>query len=74
MCGDQVSFPDESAAGWLRGEPRLDEVLADPVVGEMMRSDRVDPARFRLFLDEVRRDAASRSGDLPAFVLTLDRS
>jgi hypothetical protein len=61
MCGDQVSFPDEpEATRWLCGEPRLDELLADPVLFSLMRSDRIDPVRFRVFLDEVRRAARSR--------------
>jgi hypothetical protein len=61
MCGDQVSVPDEpEAAKWLRGEPRLDELLADPVLGSLLRSDGVDPARFRVFLDEQRRSARAR--------------
>jgi hypothetical protein len=76
MCGDQISFSDEPAtAKWLRGEPLLDELLADPVLGSLLRSDGVDPARFRVFLDEMRRDraddASSPARDLPAFVLTL---
>jgi hypothetical protein len=61
MYGDQISLPDEpDAAKWLRGEPRLEELLADPVVFSLMRSDGVDPARFRVFLDEIRRDARAR--------------
>jgi len=60
MYGDQISLPDEpDAANWLRGEPRLEELLADPVVFSLMRSDGIDPARFRVFLDEIRRDARS---------------
>jgi|GraSoiStandDraft_2_1057267.scaffolds.fasta_scaffold767838_2 hypothetical protein len=71
MCGDEVFFPeDPEATGWLCGEPRLDELLADPVLDSLMRSDRVDPVRFRIFLDEVRRKARARhrrerAGDLP---------
>ena len=61
MYGDQISLPDEpDAAKWLRGEPRLEELLADPVVFSLMRSDGIDPARFRVFLDEIRRAARSR--------------
>ena len=61
MCGDQASLTDDPAATrWLRGEPRLDELLADPVVFSLMRSDGIDPARFRIFLDEIRRDARAR--------------
>jgi hypothetical protein len=61
MCGDQVSLPDEpDATRWLSGEPRLDELLADPLLSSLMRSDRVDPVRFRIFIDEVRRSARAR--------------
>jgi hypothetical protein len=61
MCGDQVSFPDEpEATRWLCGEPRLDELLADPVLFSLMRSDRIDPVRFRVFIDEARRRARAR--------------
>jgi hypothetical protein len=62
MCGDQISFPadEPEAAKWLCGEPRLDELLADPVLGSLLRSDGVDPARFRVFIDEQRRSARAR--------------
>lgn len=43
------------ATRWLKGEPRLDELLADPVLGVLLRSDGVDPTRFRVFIDEQRR-------------------
>ncbi|HEX3500700.1 MAG TPA: hypothetical protein VHT04_15385 [Stellaceae bacterium] len=62
MCGNQASCPADQpdAAGWLRGEPLLDELLADPVLGSLLRSDGVDPVRFRTFLDELRRNARAR--------------
>ena len=37
---------------WLRGEPSLSDVLADPVVQLVMRRDRVDPDQLH---DLVRR-------------------
>jgi hypothetical protein len=45
----------EAAAGWLRGEPLLEELLSDPVLGTLMRSDGVDPHRFRAFLQGLRK-------------------
>lgn len=38
---------------WLKGEPRLSDVLADPVVQLMMRRDRVDPDHLYAFLRRV---------------------
>jgi len=35
---------------WLKGEPRLRDVLADPVIRLMMRRDRVDPEQLHAFL------------------------
>ena len=31
---------------WLKGEPRLSDVLADPVIQLIMRRDRVDPGHL----------------------------
>ena len=49
---------------WLHGEPKLTDVLADPVVHAMMRRDNVDPDRLRALLrrigDTVSREAAAR--------------
>lgn len=38
---------------WLRGEPRLTEVLADPVIQLIMRRDRVDPEHLHAFLRSI---------------------
>jgi hypothetical protein len=35
---------------WLKGEPKLRDVLADPVIRLMMRRDRVDPEQLHAFL------------------------
>jgi hypothetical protein len=44
---------------WLRGEPKLSDVLADPVIQLVMRRDRVDPDHLRALLREVGTRAAS---------------
>jgi len=41
-------------------EPSLEELLCDPVLGSLMRSDRVDPRRFRAFLLGLRLSAPGR--------------
>jgi len=46
---------------WLKGEPRLREVLADPVIRLMMRRDRVDPEQLHAFLRHLN-DARVSSG------------
>ena len=46
---------ERTTRGWLRGEPLLEELLSDPVLGTLMRSDGVDPRRFRAFLECVRK-------------------
>ncbi len=38
---------------WLKGEPKLRDVLADPVIQLMMRRDQVDPDRLHAFLCHV---------------------
>jgi hypothetical protein len=55
-----------AARGWLRGEPLLEELLSDPVLGTLMRSDGVDPRRFRAFLRDLRKPA--RGHDTPRWV------
>jgi hypothetical protein len=35
---------------WLKGEPKLRDVLADPVIQLMMRRDQVDPEHLHAFL------------------------
>jgi hypothetical protein len=39
---------------WLKGEPKLRDVLSDPVIQLMMRRDRVDPDHLHAFLRNVR--------------------
>jgi hypothetical protein len=51
---------EPDSARWLYGEPRLDELLADPVLDVLLRSDGLDPDRFRTFIDEQRRNARAR--------------
>jgi len=50
-----------SAQGWLRGEPMLEELLDDSVLRALLRSDRIDPVRFRGFLDELRGSVSART-------------
>ncbi len=38
---------------WLKGEPKLRDVLADPVIQLIMRRDRVDPDHLQAFLREI---------------------
>jgi hypothetical protein len=51
---------ERATRGWLRGEPLLEELLSDPVLGTLMRSDGVDPRRFRAFLQGLRKSAPGR--------------
>lgn len=62
MSGHRVSCrgADRVSRDWLRGEPLLEELLCDPVLGSLLRSDRVDPRRFRAFLQGVRASAPGR--------------
>jgi hypothetical protein len=41
--------------GRYEGEPKLDEVLADPIVLAVMRSDGVDVGRYGAFLQSILR-------------------
>jgi hypothetical protein len=41
---------------WLKSEPKIDDVLDDPVVGLLMKADRVD----RRALEAILRQAAQR--------------
>lgn len=45
---------------WLKGEPKLRDVLADPVIQLMMQRDRVDPDQLHAFLRNVK-DARVRA-------------
>ncbi|HEV2550005.1 MAG TPA: hypothetical protein VGU20_22025 [Stellaceae bacterium] len=49
-----------SAAGC---EPRLDDVLADPIVAELMRRDGVAPAQLRALIARVRARAGGTASD-----------
>jgi hypothetical protein len=62
MGGHRVTrcSAERAARGWLRGEPLLEELLSDPVLGTLMRSDGVDPRRFRAFLEGLRKSAPGR--------------
>jgi hypothetical protein len=40
---------------WLRGEPSLDEVLADPIVHALMQRDGVDAHDLKVLIEDVRR-------------------
>src|SRR6476469_4184808 len=62
MSGHRVSCrgADRVSRDWLRGEPSLEELLCDPVLGSLLRSDRVDPRRFRAFLQGWRASVQGR--------------
>jgi hypothetical protein len=47
---------------WLRGEPKIDALLSDPVITAMMRRDGVDPDWVRQLLRDV--GSARRRGPL----------
>ena len=60
---------------WLKGEPKLRDVLTDPVIQLMMRRDRVDPDHLHAFLRHVsdtRVDSNFRG--LPSAFADLERS
>jgi hypothetical protein len=40
---------------WLHGEPKLDDILSDPVVQAIMTRDRIDPDGLRQFIAGIRR-------------------
>lgn len=40
---------------WLHGEPRIDDIFADPIITALMRRDRVDVAALRAMLSAVDR-------------------
>jgi hypothetical protein len=56
---DQVSQPTSSVVldGWnatRRGEPRLEELMEDPIMGLIWRRDGLEPSRARQTLRELR--------------------
>jgi len=60
---------------WLKGEPRLRDVLTDPVIQLMMRRDRVDPDHLHAFLRHVSDTRADRDfRGMPAAFADLARS
>jgi hypothetical protein len=58
---DVVRDGPRPARGWLHGEPTLDDLLDDSVLRALQRSDGIDPARFRIFIDELRGSARART-------------
>jgi hypothetical protein len=38
---------------WLYGEPRIEEMLADPVIRAVLERDRIDVDRLRILLRDV---------------------
>ena len=57
---DLIPAGTRPALDWLRGEPMLEELLRDPVLRILMRSDGIDPEDFRAFLRELRGAARAR--------------
>jgi hypothetical protein len=57
MDGTSMAMPtgEPARSSWLHGEPALEDLLRDPMLRTLMRSDGVDPDGFRDFLDELRR-------------------
>jgi hypothetical protein len=56
---------------WLKGEPKLSDVLTEPVIQLLMRRDQVDPAHLHAFLRRV----GSTLGDArPRTAVRLARS
>jgi hypothetical protein len=45
----------EDTMCWLSGEPRLRDVLSDPVIHALMERDDVDPDDLRMFLEDIGR-------------------
>ena len=54
---------------WLFGEPRLDDLLSDPVIALAMARDGVDPASLRSLMRDV--DRARTAGLSEAHALPL---
>ena len=46
---------------WLQGEPKLDDVLSDPVIQAILIRDRIDPDGLRRFLVGIRRKRSERA-------------
>jgi len=56
-----ASYP-EAQMQWV-GEPKLEEVLSDPIVRAVMARDRLDQGALRLLLEDATRMLASPTGD-----------
>jgi hypothetical protein len=52
----------EALMQWA-GEPKLEEVLSDPIVRAVMERDRVDPEKLRLLLRDATKLLAALTGD-----------
>ena len=57
--------PVQRARPWSAGgcEPRLDDVLADPIVHQLMRRDGVEPAHLRALIARLRARAGGTTSD-----------
>jgi len=51
----------EDVMDWLQGEPKLDDLLSDPVVQAILIRDRVDPDGLRRFLVGIHRRRSERA-------------
>jgi hypothetical protein len=74
MDGKRMAVPagERTRSDWLKGEPLLEELLGDPVLGTLIRSDGIDAASLRDFLQELRRSARARkqrdrAGAMPSY-------
>jgi hypothetical protein len=59
---------------WLKGEPKLRDVLADPVIQLMMRRDQVDPEHLRAFLLRVSGRLGGVTEESPARLVLAGQS
>ena len=55
--GPELPAPDD----WLKGEPRLHEMLTDPIVRLVMRRDNVGPADVWAAVDRARASLRGRA-------------
>lgn len=42
-------------------DPGLDEILADPIIRQLMRRDRVDPAALRALMEDLKHRVVAQS-------------
>jgi hypothetical protein len=59
---------------WLKGEPKLRDVLADPVIQLMMRRDQVDPEHLHAFLLRVSGRLGGVTEESPARLVLAGQS